>query len=242
MRDSHQTKIHFKVPCPCLSALSLPSIQGCIPTQALIIREVSISNPTDPWLASRHQPMGWLHLPTTKHTVKWFYAPQRWVGNLFSGWFVVFFSPLKHLRRYFRSFTWKVHLSAGKPKVRLTSDSPALNGSSITFTAKLEYPPCQKEDANGNLIWDEHCEDGTELEASGAAKKARPGQAMNLHTHSITPPQSIMGPYTLISHNIITTDRWSENTDHEESIKWPVLDGSEQFYPHERDQHSWQVV
>lgn len=58
VRDSHQTKIHFKVPCPCLAALSLPSIQGCIPTQALIIREVSISNPTDPWLASRHQPMG----------------------------------------------------------------------------------------------------------------------------------------------------------------------------------------
>lgn len=59
--------------------------------------------------------------------------------------------------------------SAGKPKVRLTSDSPALNGSCITFTAKLEYPPCQKEDANGDLVWDDHCEDGTDLEASGAA-------------------------------------------------------------------------
>ncbi|XP_063754619.1 LOW QUALITY PROTEIN: protein QNR-71 [Eleginops maclovinus] len=47
----------------------------------------------------------------------------------------------------------------GKPKVRLTSDSPALNGSCITFTAKLEYPPCQKEDANGDLVWDDHCED-----------------------------------------------------------------------------------
>nr|XP_046272750.1 protein QNR-71 isoform X1 [Scatophagus argus] len=54
----------------------------------------------------------------------------------------------------------------GKPKVRLTSDSPALNGSCISFTAKLEYPPCQKEDASGDLVWDEHCEDGTELEAS----------------------------------------------------------------------------
>ncbi|KAI3358028.1 hypothetical protein L3Q82_003044 [Scortum barcoo] len=54
----------------------------------------------------------------------------------------------------------------GKPKVRLTSDSPALNGSCISFTAKLEYPPCQKEDASGELIWDEHCEDGMELEAS----------------------------------------------------------------------------
>ncbi|MEQ2163038.1 hypothetical protein GOODEAATRI_026117, partial [Goodea atripinnis] len=68
-----------------------------------------------------------------------------------------------------------------KPKVRLTSDSPALNGSCITFTAKLEYPPCQKEDANGDLVWDEHCEDGTELEASGAARK--PGQGINGISH-----------------------------------------------------------
>uniref|UniRef100_A0A1A8NEJ4 Glycoprotein (Transmembrane) nmb n=1 Tax=Nothobranchius pienaari TaxID=704102 RepID=A0A1A8NEJ4_9TELE len=66
----------------------------------------------------------------------------------------------------------------GKPKVRLTSDSPALNGSSITFTAKLEYPPCQKEDANGDLVWDERCEDGTELEAS-ANGQARSGYVYN---------------------------------------------------------------
>ncbi|XP_029938155.1 protein QNR-71 isoform X2 [Salarias fasciatus] len=55
----------------------------------------------------------------------------------------------------------------GKPKVRLTSDSPALNGSCVSFTAKLEYPPCQKEDANGDLIWDEHCEDANGQVRSG---------------------------------------------------------------------------
>ncbi|CDQ90958.1 unnamed protein product [Oncorhynchus mykiss] len=56
----------------------------------------------------------------------------------------------------------------GKPvKVRLTSDSPAIKGSMVSFTAKLEYPPCQKEDTNGELVWDEHCPDGMELEASG---------------------------------------------------------------------------
>lgn len=55
----------------------------------------------------------------------------------------------------------------GKPKVRLTSDTPALNGSSISFTAKLEYPPCQKEDANGALVWDEHCEDANGQVNSG---------------------------------------------------------------------------
>ncbi|XP_031650832.1 protein QNR-71-like [Oncorhynchus kisutch] len=55
----------------------------------------------------------------------------------------------------------------GQPiKVRLTSDSPAIIGSMVSFTAKLEYPPCQKEDANGELVWDEQCPDGVELEAS----------------------------------------------------------------------------
>uniref|UniRef100_A0A8C3AFD4 Glycoprotein nmb n=1 Tax=Cyclopterus lumpus TaxID=8103 RepID=A0A8C3AFD4_CYCLU len=55
----------------------------------------------------------------------------------------------------------------GKPKVHLTSDSPALNGSNISFTAKLEYPPCQKEDANGDIVWDEHCEDANGQVRSG---------------------------------------------------------------------------
>uniref|UniRef100_A0A3B5RE65 Glycoprotein (transmembrane) nmb n=1 Tax=Xiphophorus maculatus TaxID=8083 RepID=A0A3B5RE65_XIPMA len=54
-----------------------------------------------------------------------------------------------------------------KPTVHLTSDSPALNGSCITFTAKLEYPPCQKEDTNGDLVWDEHCEDANGQLRSG---------------------------------------------------------------------------
>nr|XP_057903766.1 protein QNR-71 isoform X2 [Doryrhamphus excisus] len=55
----------------------------------------------------------------------------------------------------------------GKPTVRLTSDSPALNGSIISFTAKLEYPLCQKEDASGDLVWDEHCDDANGQVRSG---------------------------------------------------------------------------
>ncbi|XP_071752679.2 protein QNR-71 [Centroberyx gerrardi] len=67
----------------------------------------------------------------------------------------------------------------GKPvKVRLTSDSPAINGSCVSFTAKLEYPPCQKEDANGDLVWDEHCDTGMELEAS-ANGQVRSGYVYN---------------------------------------------------------------
>ncbi|KAM4630591.1 transmembrane glycoprotein NMB [Polymixia lowei] len=67
----------------------------------------------------------------------------------------------------------------GKPvKVRLTSDSPAINGSLVSFTAKLEYPPCQKENANGDLVWDSHCDDGMELEAS-ANGQVRSGYVYN---------------------------------------------------------------
>lgn len=42
-----------------------------------------------------------------------------------------------------------------------------MNGSSITFTAAIENAPCTKEDANGDLVYDQHCEDG--MEASGAS-------------------------------------------------------------------------
>ncbi|KAK1805298.1 hypothetical protein P4O66_019636, partial [Electrophorus voltai] len=48
----------------------------------------------------------------------------------------------------------------GKPHVRLTSNSPAMNGSCLTFTAKLEFPRCQKKDSSGNLVYDEYCVNG----------------------------------------------------------------------------------
>ncbi|KAL0961833.1 hypothetical protein UPYG_G00332270, partial [Umbra pygmaea] len=60
-------------------------------------------------------------------------------------------------------------------KVRLTSDSPAISGSMISFTAKLEYPRCRKEDVNGDLVWDEQCPD---LEGS-AASQLKSGYGFN---------------------------------------------------------------
>ncbi|XP_051991941.1 protein QNR-71-like isoform X2 [Xyrauchen texanus] len=53
------------------------------------------------------------------------------------------------------------------PRVRLTSDSPAMNGSCISFAAALEFQPCPKEDANGNLVNDEHCDDASGQVRSG---------------------------------------------------------------------------
>uniref|UniRef100_A0A672S7Y7 Glycoprotein nmb n=1 Tax=Sinocyclocheilus grahami TaxID=75366 RepID=A0A672S7Y7_SINGR len=63
------------------------------------------------------------------------------------------------------------------PRVRLTSNSPAMNGSCISFTADLEFPPCQKEDSSGNLVYDEHCGDGM-MEAS-ANGHVRSGYVLN---------------------------------------------------------------
>ncbi|XP_064205228.1 protein QNR-71 isoform X1 [Anguilla rostrata] len=68
-------------------------------------------------------------------------------------------------------------LLRGKGKhvsVHLSSDGPAIQGSCITFTAALEYPKCQREDANGDAngdaVYDEHCDDGTEASANGQVR------------------------------------------------------------------------
>ncbi|XP_015213250.2 protein QNR-71 isoform X2 [Lepisosteus oculatus] len=49
----------------------------------------------------------------------------------------------------------------------LTSDSPALAGSGITFTTTLQFPKCQKEDANGDLVFDRRCRDANGLVRAG---------------------------------------------------------------------------
>ncbi|XP_041102707.1 protein QNR-71-like [Polyodon spathula] len=56
----------------------------------------------------------------------------------------------------------------GNILAHLTSDSPALVGSNITFTARLEFPKCQKEDENGDLVYEKHCKD--------ADASVRPGE------------------------------------------------------------------
>ena len=44
----------------------------------------------------------------------------------------------------------------------LTSDSPALVGSTMTFVVSLVFPRCQKEDANGNIVYETNCRNGKE--------------------------------------------------------------------------------
>ncbi|KAJ8371518.1 hypothetical protein AAFF_G00307550 [Aldrovandia affinis] len=71
----------------------------------------------------------------------------------------------------FRSNELELERGRGKPvTAHITSDSPAIKGSCITFTAVLQYPPCQREDARGDLVHDEHCEDGMEASANGQVR------------------------------------------------------------------------
>ncbi|XP_066531830.1 protein QNR-71 [Hoplias malabaricus] len=65
-------------------------------------------------------------------------------------------------------FTVDLGRRHGKARVRLTSDNPAMKGSNITFSARLEFPSCQREDARGELVYDPQCKDAaTEASANG---------------------------------------------------------------------------
>uniref|UniRef100_A0A3Q2KY63 Transmembrane glycoprotein NMB n=1 Tax=Equus caballus TaxID=9796 RepID=A0A3Q2KY63_HORSE len=49
----------------------------------------------------------------------------------------------------------------GRVQAVLTSDSPALVGSTMTFVVSLVFPRCQKEDANGNIVYETNCRNDT---------------------------------------------------------------------------------
>ncbi|XP_020848918.1 transmembrane glycoprotein NMB isoform X1 [Phascolarctos cinereus] len=56
---------------------------------------------------------------------------------------------------------WKSCWKGGQVRAILTSDSPALVGSNITFVVSLVFPRCQKEDESGNIIYEWSCKNGT---------------------------------------------------------------------------------
>ncbi|KAM6201051.1 transmembrane glycoprotein NMB [Rhynchocyon petersi] len=58
---------------------------------------------------------------------------------------------------------WKNSWRGGRVRAVLTSDSPALVGSDITFMVNLVFPRCQKEDANGNIVYEKNCRNDTGL-------------------------------------------------------------------------------
>ncbi|XP_006880452.1 PREDICTED: transmembrane glycoprotein NMB [Elephantulus edwardii] len=58
---------------------------------------------------------------------------------------------------------WKNCWKGGRVQAVLTSDSPALVGSNITFMVNLVFPRCQKEDADGNIVYEKNCRNDTDL-------------------------------------------------------------------------------
>lgn len=99
----------------------------------------------------KHKPPGWLPFPIPP-IPGWDPDSTPWDDSLYP--------PLL-------DGTHTLQRHKGTPKVMLTSDSPALNGSTVSFTAKLQYPRCQREGADGELLWDEHCEDANGQVRSG---------------------------------------------------------------------------
>ncbi|XP_044149950.1 protein QNR-71-like isoform X2 [Bufo gargarizans] len=53
---------------------------------------------------------------------------------------------------------WEHSWMGGKVVALLTSDSPALIGSNITFAVNLQFPRCQKENEDGDIVYERGCE------------------------------------------------------------------------------------
>ncbi|XP_053266173.1 transmembrane glycoprotein NMB [Podarcis raffonei] len=56
---------------------------------------------------------------------------------------------------------WKDCWKGGRVVASLTSDSPALVGSNVSFNVILKFPRCQREDNDSNIIYDRHCINGS---------------------------------------------------------------------------------
>ncbi|CAN2389810.1 Glycoprotein (transmembrane) nmb [Pristimantis euphronides] len=52
---------------------------------------------------------------------------------------------------------WENCWRGGKVMALLTSDSPALIGSNVTFAVNLQFPRCQKENDDGDVVYERGC-------------------------------------------------------------------------------------
>ncbi|KAJ7396268.1 Protein QNR-71 [Pitangus sulphuratus] len=52
---------------------------------------------------------------------------------------------------------WKDCWKGGRVTAKLDSDSPALVGSNVTFFVTLQFPKCQEEDNDGNIVYNRNC-------------------------------------------------------------------------------------
>ncbi|XP_042332951.1 transmembrane glycoprotein NMB isoform X2 [Sceloporus undulatus] len=56
---------------------------------------------------------------------------------------------------------WENCWKGGRVVASLTSDSPALVGSNVTFSVTLKFPQCQREDNDSNIVYDRKCINGS---------------------------------------------------------------------------------
>ncbi|XP_029090265.1 transmembrane glycoprotein NMB [Monodon monoceros] len=56
---------------------------------------------------------------------------------------------------------WKNSWKGGRVQALLTSDAPALVGSTITFAVNLVFPRCQQEGASGNIVYEKNFRNDT---------------------------------------------------------------------------------
>uniref|UniRef100_A0A7N5JBF0 Transmembrane glycoprotein NMB n=1 Tax=Ailuropoda melanoleuca TaxID=9646 RepID=A0A7N5JBF0_AILME len=76
---------------------------------------------------------------------------------------------------------WKNSWKGGHVQAILTSDSPALVGSTITFVVDLVFPRCQKEDVSGNIVYEKNCRNGQYLQKLG-----RGSARVSINTANVT--------------------------------------------------------
>ncbi|KAF7237752.1 Protein QNR-71 [Varanus komodoensis] len=82
---------------------------------------------------------------------------------------------------------WKDCWKGGRVVANLTSDSPSLIGSNVTFRVKLIFPRCQREDNDSNIVYDRKCINGQYYQRTGGSSAI-----VSLNTTNITLGKQIM--------------------------------------------------
>ncbi|CAD7694194.1 unnamed protein product [Nyctereutes procyonoides] len=86
---------------------------------------------------------------------------------------------------------WKNSWKGGHVRAILTSDSPALVGSTITFVVDLVFPRCQREDVSGNIVYEKNCGNDTgpspDLYVYNWTEEGSWGNGTNEHHHDVFP-------------------------------------------------------
>ncbi|KAM8982039.1 transmembrane glycoprotein NMB [Sarcophilus harrisii] len=87
---------------------------------------------------------------------------------------------------------WKSCWKGGQVRAILTSDSPALVGSNITFVVSLVFPRCQKEVESGDIVYDQSCKNDTASSSDSyvynwTMEERDWGKCPNRSTHHVFP-------------------------------------------------------